>query len=373
MVTNHALTSLGDSAVTVGDRAQEDAWELLSESTRRAYRSDWRVWQAWCIAASGASPLPADAATVARFVRERGQLVDEQGDPVESVATLTRRVAAIAFVHRAYGHASPTGQDEVRFALRLERRRRGRAGQSQTRRAAALTLEPLEQLLAAVDVTTWPAAVIGRRDTALILTGFVTAMRRSELAALQRRDLVLTSGQGRMTIRSSKTDQDAAGALVVLPPAVEPARCAPCALWRWVDLVDAADAHDGPYPIAALARVVFADQVADKHVCRRTGTWAGDERSLFRRVTKAGYLGAAGITGETVHRRIQHWAAAAGLDDQRITGHSLRAGFVTQALAQGIDPWHVMRQTRHASLATLRVYERHHSPETANAAMELGL
>jgi hypothetical protein len=36
-------------------------------STRRAYRSDWRCFSAWCTA-RGLDPLPASAETVARFL-----------------------------------------------------------------------------------------------------------------------------------------------------------------------------------------------------------------------------------------------------------------------------------------------------------------
>jgi hypothetical protein len=38
-----------------------------SEGTRRAYRSDWKLFTAWC-SERGLESLPASAATVARFV-----------------------------------------------------------------------------------------------------------------------------------------------------------------------------------------------------------------------------------------------------------------------------------------------------------------
>jgi site-specific recombinase XerD len=38
-----------------------------SEGTRRAYRSDWRIFTAWC-SARDLAPLPAAPETVARFL-----------------------------------------------------------------------------------------------------------------------------------------------------------------------------------------------------------------------------------------------------------------------------------------------------------------
>ena len=42
----------------------------------------------------------------------------------------------------------------------------------------------------------------------------------------------------------------------------------------------------------------------------------------------------------------------------REVGHSLRAGFVTQALDDGADPFKVMRVTGHKRIETLKVYDR---------------
>ena len=47
-------------------------------------------------------------------------------------------------------------------------------------------------------------------------------------------------------------------------------------------------------------------------------------------------------------------AEAAGLDPANYAGHSLRAGFATQAFLNGVAEVAIMRQTRHKSLNTLR-------------------
>ncbi|MGD0533230.1 MAG: DNA recombinase [Methyloceanibacter sp.] len=49
---------------------------------------------------------------------------------------------------------------------------------------------------------------------------------------------------------------------------------------------------------------------------------------------------------------------AAGFDPTVFSGHSLRAGFVTSALASGADILRVMDVTRHREVSTLKTYDR---------------
>jgi integrase len=52
-------------------------------------------------------------------------------------------------------------------------------------------------------------------------------------------------------------------------------------------------------------------------------------------------------------RIVKRAAEAAGLDPEDYAGHSLRAGFATQAFLNGVTEVAIMRQTRHKSLNTL--------------------
>ncbi len=56
----------------------------------------------------------------------------------------------------------------------------------------------------------------GLRDRAILLLGFSGAFRRSELAALTVADIEETEAGLRVHIRSSKTDQESAGAVVAV-------------------------------------------------------------------------------------------------------------------------------------------------------------
>jgi integrase len=75
----------------------------------------------------------------------------------------------------------------------------------------------------------------------------------------------------------------------------------------------------------------------------------------------------------SIARIVKRAAAAAGLDPAAYAGHSLRAGFATQAFLNGVSEVSIMRQTRHKSLATLRKYIRDRSLFRDNPAAKLGL
>jgi integrase len=70
-----------------------------------------------------------------------------------------------------------------------------------------------------------------------------------------------------------------------------------------------------------------------------------------------------------VKRRV----AAVGLDADRYSGDSLRAGFATSAAAAGATETAIARQTRHRSMDMLPGYIREGDLFRTNAATTLGL
>jgi len=76
---------------------------------------------------------------------------------------------------------------------------------------------------------------------------------------------------------------------------------------------------------------------------------ARQERPLFYAVTKAGRPTGAALSDQAVARLIKGAAGRAGLDAERNSGHSLRAGLATAAGDAGASLPDLMRQTRHKS------------------------
>jgi integrase len=111
------------------------------------------------------------------------------------------------------------------------------------------------------------------------------------------------------------------------------------------------------------------------HCCRSTRL-TEPARPLFPAVHKTGAIGDRAMSGDGIAEMIQRRAADAGFTPAQVDklgGHSLRAGFVTEAFRQGADAHAIMRQTGHRSPVMLEVYAREHAPLVGNADTRLGL
>lgn len=75
----------------------------------------------------------------------------------------------------------------------------------------------------------------------------------------------------------------------------------------------------------------------------------------------------------SVTRLIKRAAEDAGLDPASYAGHSLRAGFATQAFLNGAAELSIMGQTGHKCLNRLRKYIRDRTLFRDNPASKLGL
>jgi integrase len=97
---------------------------------------------------------------------------------------------------------------------------------------------------------------------------------------------------------------------------------------------------------------------------------------VFPVIHKTGVIGSRAMSGDAVNEMIRRRATAAGFTAAQtllLGGHSLRAGFVTEAFRQGADAHAIMRQTGHRSPVMLEVYAREHAPLVGNAVTRLGL
>lgn len=274
-----------------------------SKATRLAYSSDFADFSAWC-GKVDERPLPAEPLVVARYL---AQLADRG----LKVSTITRRATAIRYIHKGAGHEPPTNSEGVKALLRGIRRRKG----SKPTRKAPATAAAIGAMLEAL-----PNNLRGLRDRALLLLGFAAALRRSELVDLKVNDLELHKDGLVVHIRRSKTDQEAKGAEISVPRGT---------MLR---------------PVDAIERWLKISKI-------KSG-------AIFRELDRHGNLGAAALSDRSVARIIKSAARGAKLNPKIFSGHSLRSGFVTSALANGVDVLNVMNVTRHQSVDTLRIYDR---------------
>lgn len=303
------------------DSARRYAEAARSKSTVRAYGSDLRQFCGWCKERS-LTCLPASAETVSLFAA----WCADRYKP----ATIERRLASIASAHGSAGYESPTGHGVVKAVLRGIRRSKGTA---QTRKTALL-VDDLRKLLAQVDGD----RLIGIRDRALLLVGFASALRRSELVGLDLSDVRLERDGLSLNVRHSKTDQDGEGHEVNVLYGSDPKTCPVRALQAWLD---ESRISQGP---------------------------------LFRGMDRHGNIRPTRLTERIVGFIVKTYAEAAGLEHpETYGGHSLRSGFATSAARAGKTEAQIMRQTRHKSVTVARRYIREGTKWENHAAAGIGL
>ena len=278
--------------LAAADRGVADSLEaVLSHNTKRTYDAQWRMFDGWS-AEMGLSSLPAEPLTVARYLAARA-------GSGASVATLRLAASAIAKAHEWAKLESPCRDPGVRASLKG----RGRRLAKPQRQSGALTADVLAVIrLTAVQPrrrgrgmeTAEQAEERGKFDLALVAVLSDAGLRRSEAAALTWGDVQRwVDGSGRITVIRSKTDAEAAGAVVAVTPAA----------------MNALDA------------------------IRPSGV--GGDGKVF------------GLSESQIARRVKAIARAAGLSDwEFFSGHSGRVGMARRMAQNGAPTHEIERQGR---------------------------
>jgi len=274
-------------------------------NTRRAYRTAFADYSAWC-ADLDVPPLSPDPVQV-------GMYLAGLPERALTLSTIRLRATAIAAAHRASGHSLDLRHPAIASVISGIARTLGR----RQRQVSPVLASELIAILEAL-----PSSPAGARDRALLLIGFGGALRRSELVALDLADLAEAETGIKVLVRFSKSDQEGRGEEVGISRGGTPELCPVTALERWLD-------HRG----------------------RAHGP-------LFQRILKGGHIRAVRLCDRSIARIVKSAVAGAGLDPARYSGHSLRAGLATSAAIAGADLTHIMNQTRHRSAEVARRYVR---------------
>ncbi len=299
---------------------EQDAAEIASHArsanTVRAYRNDWTHFSSWC-GAKGLQALPATPRTVALYMTAHK---DEY-----SMATLNRRLSSIAAAHRMADHVFDTRCREI--ALVMDGLRRTKMVQQ--RQVKALVTPLLKRAINNAQDT-----LADQRDRALILIGMAGAFRRSELVALNVSNLTFSPEGVRIVIQRSKGDQFGEGQVVAI-----------------------GRTNSEYCPVANL-----------KAYLERAGITDG---KVFRAIDRHGNVKAR-MTDQCVALIIKKRANQAGLEGA-YSGHSLRAGFATQAAKNGVEERKIASTTRHKNMEVLRRYIREGNLFANAVTADLGL
>lgn len=214
--------------------------------------------------ARGDAALPASVETVLDYVQE----LDTRGEAPEG------SIGAIARAHLDVGLVTPTDDGRVRVAV---------TGVQWRRRQTASSTIPLEDADLRGILDALPGGIVGDRDRALLLVGYLGALRPSELVALDVADVVVVRDGLSVNLLRGR---------VVIPRADDSAGCP---VEAWQEWVAAAGLTAGP---------------------------------AFRAIDRSGRLGLTRLGEKAISRIVRRAAERAGLDERRYSALSLRLGVV---------------------------------------------
>ena len=214
----HTPTNIANVHELMEDLIDEVVKESRAESTRDQQDYHWAFFEKWC-QARGSRPLPANPETVATFIFTQGFVGKKPN-------TLRGYASSIAAKHRFMKLENPCN-DRVAMIIKGFVNRAKEAGQRE-KQARPLTAEDLEKIRATARIQRktdrgWErfsnAQHRGRVDIALISVMRDALLRRSEAAAVLWKHIATEpDGSGRLTIPSSKTDQQGVGVVLYLGP-----------------------------------------------------------------------------------------------------------------------------------------------------------
>jgi site-specific recombinase XerD len=275
-------------------------------STVEKYMRDWAQFVSWLGRVfPQQDPCPAHPASVGLYI---GALRASN----KSKWTILGRIAAIAYVHKVARYPSPMDHDDLEREIRGLRRES--AGDDDRQARPAIEREMATEMISAlpsldVNDRSWKA-LRDLRDRAIFALGWLSAMRRSNIVLLRRRDVRVGRDDLRhrrylhVWIARSKTDQEGRGRdciLNELPPA-EPL-CAVRAVSAWLTATDHLPPDAPLFP-----------------------SFIRNGRGLTDRA----------ISGRDVTLVVKRLAKLAGFRPDALAAHGMRRGFATSAISKGV-------------------------------------
>ena len=270
-----------------------------SDNTREAYQRDVNHFL------GQGGQLPATPELIEAYLK--------QCAPDYNPRTLKRRLIALRQWHQLKGEKDPTKHPMVTKTMRGIARLHG----VPRKQAHAMRLADLDQIVKYLNLQDKPLTI---RNRALLLLGFFGAFRRSELIALQWENVRFEENGMIITVSRSKTDQTGEGMDCVIP-----------------------FGNDVRCPVRALI------------------SWRSTSRQftgpIFRRISKTGNIGAQAITPQYFNRLLRQIAKEAGIAQaDKMSSHSLRRGFATEASRLGASMPAIQRHGRWRSTKTVFEY-----------------
>lgn len=306
----------------------------LPASTQRACESDYRYFFNWMKASyPEITGLPIPVKIVQAFITDHLGAMDKSVEQALSqngksrkgtkskkgkhkLSTIKRRISMLKMAHEIGGYS-----DHVIYTkdIKLLLKSAGNNPLEARKQQDAITKDVFDALIAACD----PETFRGLRDRALLSVGVYSGgRRRSELTALKMDDLKKVSNDDDSfyylwSIRQSKTHQ-----YTELPAVV---------------------------PIIGKAATWLNDWLEATEIT---------EGSIFKQIDRYGNVRDSALKPAAVRDIVLRLQEKAELQHLKLSAHSIRSGFVTQALSQDISIQETMALSLHKDVATFMSYNR---------------
>jgi site-specific recombinase XerD len=291
-----------------------------AKNTFKNYHSDFKKFKAWC-QDKNFSALPADANTITLYITH----LAEQNYKTSSIE---RKIFAIAKFHEMDNQLLNLKDKTFIAVWNGIKRKLGTAKLGRS----PLLINDLRLILSKIEGET----NIALRDKVLISFGWASAMRRSEIVALNWSNIEFIDKGALITIRNSKTDQFGKGQKIAILYGKNKLTCPIRNLRAWKNISINNE--------AVFTSVHRSNNVMDKR-----------------------------LSCIDVARIIKKLLLKANIDPSNYAGHSLRSGFITTAANNKLADHNIMKHSRHKSVQAFLVYKRDNSLIDDNPTSGVGL
>ena len=262
-------------------------------NTLRAYKADFRDFNMFCNK-NGLKSMPTEPKIITIYLTHLSKS--------SKFSTLKRRLASISVIHKFNGHYLDIKHPIITENLLGIKRVKG----TYQRAKKPILINDLKLILNAIAKDNNQINRI--KNKALLLIGFSGGFRRSELVEIDKEDVEFVAEGVKIFVKRSKTDQSGEGMTKGIPYFSNSNYCPVVSLKNWITK---GSINTGK---------IF--DMSDKNV------------ALI----------------------IKKYAAIAGLDKNKYSGHSLRSGFATSTAELGAEERSIMAMTGHKTTQMVRRY-----------------
>ena len=349
--------------ITINDNVTKLKEKSKAKNTQDKYEGDWLKFIDYCKKKYHCNPLEVDdldsayALTAnymdwlhedpeAKILKGSSNIPGREkinNNPYSSTAykasTIQRILASITYKYRLNGfqfdRKNPNISETISAIVRNEKNLK--SGQ-----AKEILKDDLVKIIEAIPKNDDDFRNI--RDKALILMGFYSFCRRSELLGMKFEHLNFGDDGIQVLIPFSKTDQSGEGRMIFLPKTNDN-YCPVNALYNWLEV---ARIDSGP-----LFYKINKSNNIEKYTL--------NQKNIKMSLTDTHFV-----------LMLKKRAGAANLDDcDKISGHSLRIGAITQARMNGVPTHEIMAQSGHKTTQMIDRYTKLSNIRETSAAKKI--